>query len=65
MKVTETVFRVGAGLILIMAVLSGCGDTSVGDDPNNQGPDDLLPTENLSFSNHIQPILNNSCTNLD
>jgi hypothetical protein len=62
MNVTETWFRAGVVLILILVLFSGCGDTSVGDDPNNQEPDDSLPTENLSFSNHIQPILNNSCT---
>jgi len=49
----------GISLILILGVLSGCSDTSVDDDGN--GNDIPLPTENLSFSGHIQPIFNNSC----
>jgi|GEM_PF-535296 len=59
MKITELVSHFSISLILMLVLFSGCGDTSVGDDVNNQDPS--FPAENLSFSGHIQPILSNSC----
>lgn len=56
MKLTKMVSHFGISVILILVMLAGCGDTPVGDDPN-----DSLPVENLSYSNHFQPIFNNRC----
>lgn len=61
MKITELVSHFSISLILILVLLSGCVDTSVGDDPNDRDPDDPLPVGNLSFSDHIQPIFSSRC----
>lgn len=58
-ELTKMLPRFGIYSILILIVLSGCSDTSVGDDSDQ--PANSFPTENLSFSEHIQPIFNNHC----
>lgn len=56
--------------ILSVGLLAGCGGdggpTGYNDNNDTNGdttppPDEDLPTEDLSFSNHIQPIFNGSC----
>jgi hypothetical protein len=48
--------RLSIILSVSIAVVTGCRDNPVADD---SGP---LPTENLRFSDHIQPVFHNNCS---